>query len=249
MNLQANAIIVNQNMPSRTTEIYIKNKFVRVINTPEKGLSKSRNMLLRNAQGDICQLCDDDIEFRDDHKDIVLQAYNELPEADIICFRFSEKRDIETRTYFKKITKINLINLSKVSSVEITFRRKSILKADLYFDTLLGLGSLFPSGEENAFLADAIRSGLNIYHVPKTICYTKPITDFARIKNKSGFDEDYFRMKGACFYRIYKRLFLPFCIFFLVSKKTSIFKDVSMIKALHWMHLGYIEYKTMIIKK
>ena len=39
---------------------------IRVINSFEIGLSKSRNLAIKNALGDICIIADDDIEYVED---------------------------------------------------------------------------------------------------------------------------------------------------------------------------------------
>ena len=64
-NIQSDVLIVNQCNENREERFDFKNKkgelcIARMIYTAERGLSRSRNMALRNAKGDICLICDDD---------------------------------------------------------------------------------------------------------------------------------------------------------------------------------------------
>ena len=94
------------------------------------------------------------------------RAMKNIPDADIIVFQFTHDKNKETRVQYEKDKRYYLWNISKVASVEITFKRKSIIDKGIKFNNIIGLGTKFPSGEENAFLADALRAGLKIYHIP-----------------------------------------------------------------------------------
>src|SRR5690349_21405495 len=60
---------------------------VRVINSFEFGLSKSRNLALQNAKGKIVLISDDDEVFKEDFETHLVNAYNKFPNAAVICFR------------------------------------------------------------------------------------------------------------------------------------------------------------------
>ena len=49
-----------------------------------------------------------------------------------------------------------------INSVVIAFKRESIIKNNLSFDPLFGLGSIFPTGDEYVFLMECLDKGLNI---------------------------------------------------------------------------------------
>ncbi len=237
MHSSCDVLVVNQNVKDTPLEKTIeKGLEISIKNTDEVGLSNSRNMLLKYATGDICILCDDDIIYRNGYREKILEAYSNYPKADIIVFCFSLDAEKNTRRPFAKPKKINMLSISKVASVEITFKLSSIKKAGLKFDTLLGLGAKFKSGEENAFLADALRAGLKIQYIPWTMCYSLP--DETREKWTSGFDKNYFLSKGACYYRIYKNYYIFFSFAFILFKKMGVFKNVAFFKALGWMLQG-----------
>lgn len=242
MNLSADAVVVNQADRVGDEAFTETGIAIRAITTEERGLSNSRNMLLDYSDGDISILGDDDIYYLDGYEKIIEQAYLEHPEADIIAFSFTQELGKDTRRQFPKEKKLGIFGIGKIASVEITFRTQRIKDKGIRFDSLLGLGAEFGSGEENAFLADALRAGLNIRYVPRTICYLKPDPE-DRVKWRDGFNEDYFVKKGACFYRIYGVMSLPMSLAFILLKKRGLFKNVPVFKAIGWMLNGRRAYK------
>ena len=87
-----------------------------------------------------------------------------------------------------------------VCSVEITFRRESVLKHGIKFDERFGLGSpLLCAGEEDVFMADARRAGLTIRNVPKVIVRTPGSTTSAKFIGNKKLQIT----KGATFRYIY----------------------------------------------
>ena len=241
MNLKKDAIIVNQNVQGKQETIQDNDKNIIFLSTPETGLSNSRNMLLEQVESGIGILGDDDLVYLEGYEKIIEEAHCKYPNADIIVFRFTEDLNRSTRQQFQEERTLGIMQISKVASVEVTFKIEKIKEKGLKFDSLLGLGAEFGSGEENAFLADALRSGLVIQYIPKTICYTEPVSQ-ERAKWKNGFDKEYFVKKGACFYRIYKVLFFPLSVGFIVTKKLGVFRNVPTLRAIKWMCEGKKKY-------
>lgn len=237
--LKTDAVVVNQNCPEGKQAITLSNGArVRVVSTTEKGLSRSRNKLIENATGDICIIGDDDVEYLDGYLDIIEGAYKKHPDADIIVFRFTHEKGKETRERYTDDVAVTMQNVSKFASVEITFKLESIKKAGISFNNNIGLGTAFPSGEENAFLADALRAGLKAYHVPQTICVAEEACKVTEDYDIYKYIED----KGAAFYCIYKNMFALYSLAFILLKKKSIFKDVSIFKAFSLMCKGKKNY-------
>ena len=243
MKLTCDATVVNQCDKEGYTEERIGESLVKMYSSMERGLSLSRNMLLDNMEGDIAILSDDDIVYLDGYEKRLAEAYEAYPDADIIAFSFTEKPDEYTRRQFDKPRWLGRLHISKIASVEISFRIESVRSAGLRFDRLLGLGAPFGSAEENAFLSDAISAGLKILYLPITLCYLTP--DDTRKKWQSGFNEDYFLKKGGCFYRIYGRTYLLYSLGFILSKKRSLFRGVRLFSALKIMRQGKKRYKEL----
>ena len=62
----------------------IKNK--KVITVNEFGLSKSRNLAIKNSTEKYIILSDDDVKYIDNYEKIILDTYKKYPKADCICF-------------------------------------------------------------------------------------------------------------------------------------------------------------------
>lgn len=242
MGCKEDMLVVNQTVTDNFLEELYEGRRHRMLSVTERGLSNSRNRLLENAKGDIVILGDDDLLYLEGYSQKIRKAYEDHPDADIIAFSFTQKQFESTRRQFKTARKLNLFTISKIASVEITFKAKAVLDAKLQFCPVLGLGAKYGACEENAFLADALRAGLTIWYVPETICYLKPDPP-ERVKWQKGFDQEYFVKRGACFYRIYGKLFGPFSLAFLLLKKRTVFRDISVIKAYRWMCKGRKAFK------
>lgn len=241
--LQTDALVVNQNCPDGIQELTLsQGVHVRVLSTPEKGLSRSRNRLLENAEGDICIMGDDDVEYLEGYLDSIRNAYTTYPDADIIVFRFTHEKGKETRLRYSNALRMGMCHISHAASVEITFKRKSVMSAGLRFNPNIGLGTRFPSGEENAFLADALRAGLKIYHIPVTICVAEENSKIGQGRPASVYLTD----MGASHHCIYKMWSPLFSLAFVLLKKRILFPEVPVLKAYSWMLKGKKLYKQTI---
>lgn len=161
---------------------------IRMLDTNTRGLSKSRNLAIRHAVGDVCLLCDDDEQLDSSYEDTILKAYEALPDADIICFRISNQPS-RLKQETQRLTKWTAM---RIASWQITFRRESILKSGIRFDEDMGAGTGNGGGEEVKFLRDCIKAGLKAYYVPKSIG-TVAQTDSTWFR---GFDRDFFYKRG-----------------------------------------------------
>lgn len=160
----------------------------RMLTTDSKGLSVSRNLAIRHAEGEVCLLCDDDEKLDSDYRDTILDAYRKLPDADIICFRIANQPSrLKQKT--QRLTKWTAM---RIASWQITFRRESILKSGIRFDEDMGAGTGNGGGEEVKFLRDCIKAGLKAYYVPKSIG-TVAQTDSTWFR---GFNRDFFYKRG-----------------------------------------------------
>ncbi|WP_337366012.1 glycosyltransferase family A protein [Phascolarctobacterium sp.] len=234
-NIKTNAVIINQcDRNSKHTINLTGCKYASWINSTERGLSKSRNMAIKNSQADICLLADNDEFFDDDCETKILAAYAELPDADIIIFNLSNKSTkLKSHSY-----RLKRLELLRVCSWQITFKRQAIVDNELAFDIKLGAGSGNGAGEENKFLLDCYDQGLKIYHVPLNIAMMKD--------NEStwftGYDEEFFYKRGMS-----TRYILGFwwsCVYgiYYVILKYDLYENkISAFKAFQRLFCGILE--------
>ena len=87
-----NLLIINQTTPDKLLQSDFEN--VEVINSFDKGLSKSRNLALQKASKDLVILTDDDVVFQSSFEDFVLNAFNSNPNHDGFRFQYENENEI-----------------------------------------------------------------------------------------------------------------------------------------------------------
>ncbi len=237
MNIHKDALVINQNWKDNLN-YYDQLNNIKLLTFKENGLSKSRNRLLENCTKNICILADDDLIYENDYENIVLNAYKEYPEADIIVFYVESDNPNNIKPLLKK-GKVDYLHLMKIQSVQISFKSSKIREANIKFDERFGAGSKYYMGEESIFLYECYKKGLKIYSYPKKIA---KITDRESTWFK-GFDSNYFKVKGACFRMINSKIYIFLCLQFLI-RKFQIYKDtISFFYAFKCMLIGAKEIK------
>ena len=160
-----NLLIINQNPDS--VDLISEYKNIRVLNSPKKGLAKSRNLAIKNALGSVCLFADDDVVYEKDLKEKIMSSHRVNPNSDIITFKMKDFNGKDFRDYPKQKS-YNKKSLATANSVVISFKKEAI-QNHVFFDTLFGLGSEFPTGDEYVFLRDALDKGKIISFEPIVI--------------------------------------------------------------------------------
>lgn len=239
--IKSDLLIVNQSDKSGEDTVEAGGYKWRMISTFDRGLSKSRNTALDNASGEICQLCDDDCILESNHKDIVLNAYAELPDADVIVFNVKRINYSMKKTYYKIQSIREAPKFRNYGSPMITFRLASIKKHDIRFNEMFGSGSKFGGGEDSLFLTDIRRAGMKIYEYPATIA----TVDYARSTSMwfHGYTNKYFYNIG-----VYHQYTKPNKMFLnLIWGLYSCFKlrkeRINPFRILYWRFAGALGFK------
>ena len=133
----------------------------------------------------------------------------------------------ESGKHFKKyqnIIKHNYRSIRSVNSVVIAFKRESIIKNNIQFDALFGLGANFETGEEYIFLRNCIQKNLTLLFYPKIILQHKSISS-----GKLAFKDKNIFASAAIFYKFYgylSYLKLVHHIYLLKKKNMITWKQV-----------------------
>ena len=194
-NIQTDTVVVNQCDKNSVEEFDFRNKkgekcHAKFINTTERGLSRSRNMAIKNAWGDLCLIADDDEIFDDNIEDIITMTFLKYPQASLIAF--SLKWIGPNVSYPSEPKIIRLKELLQVSSVQICFKLKDILLNNILFDEKMGSGTGNGGGEENHFMLDCRKSGFKMWYCPENIA----TISHGDSKWFRGYTEKYFRDRG-----------------------------------------------------
>ena len=192
LNIQTDAVVVNQCQTNSYEEFTYKGNTIRWINDSNRGVSKSRNLALANATADICMLCDDDEHFVDGYANVLHQAYYDVPDADLIVFNVNRIGWNEKEKAFSRIKRIP--RHKTYSTVHLSFRRESIISNDIEFNEVFGPGSgMYSCAEDSLFCMSCHSKGLKMYVYPKVIADVQCISSTWF----SGYNERYFYDVGA----------------------------------------------------
>lgn len=234
--VQDDLLIINQCDEDGYQEIQNGEHTWRMISTRERGSHFSRQMALDNARGEICLFCDDDEEFKDGYRDIILRAYEALPKASAIVFNVDRINYKMKKTYYriKKVRRAPRYRAYATSMLSI--KLKDIRDRGIRMNEIFGSGSVWGGGEDSLFEADIHKSGLKLYEHPDVIA----TVDYGNGSNWfTGYSEKYFYNFGAFVQYKYKcnvvlkELRCMFTCYRLRREKT-----LSFFKKMKWMHKG-----------
>lgn len=189
-----NILIINQTI---STQIVVSNyKNIRVINSFEKGLSKSRNLALENCSKKIALIADDDVVYCQNFDNEISKAFNKVSNQAIITFNHQRIGNQKPQNSSINSYEHTLKTIEKVCSIEIAFQVASIQKHQLKFDEHFGLGATFETAEENLFLREALQKKLKMSFNPAVIV-THPLITSGK---KDGSDKLIFA-RAALYYK------------------------------------------------
>lgn len=234
-NINIKVLIINQ---TDNCNILEQNN-VKMLNLNEIGLSKSRNRAIENSTGEICIITDDDVKFKNGIFKEIEKIFTENPNIDIFTFKYDKYDKNLNKKYKKDSFMHNKFSISKVSSIEIAFRRQSVIQNNIKFDENFGLNSRYLSGEENIFLKDSLDKRLNIMYYPLVIAEHPNETSTSTWSDKKIFS------KGALLYRLYGNLSYLLIFVFGLKKYKEYKKSYNIFKFVKLLHKGLKDYKNI----
>lgn len=237
-------LIVNQSQ----NEIFLTSDYsnVRVINSSDRGLSKSRNLALENALGKILVIADDDVVYQKGFLVRIINAYNKFPEAAVINFCAVNSRGILVKKYpLKSKSNLNIFDVFNASSIEITLNKAILNASKVEFDVNFGLGGIFEMGEEAIFLFDLKRKNKQLVFESHVIVKHEGLTT----SSKKDIIERYY-IQGALFTRIFKNNYIFGIIIKLVfDLKQNKLRFNNIKTVLKSANQGHLKFETMQYNK
>ena len=228
-------LIINQTDAEHQLSSSLLN--IRVINTEDRGLSKSRNLAIKNAIKPICIVADDDVVYSKDFAKTVVGAHTKYALAGLISFQAKNFSGKSYKKYNNKEREVTAVRKeTPLSSIEMTFKKKIIEENKIFFNELFGLGSYFPSGEEELFLKELLFKQIKIFHVPKVIVSH---ADESSTSNPSS--NHFIRARAAAKYLQYGNwslLWMLKFLFFLIRKR-----NISVNEFIYKYKIGYTGIK------
>ena len=193
MNIRCDAVFANQADRNGYEERSFDGHRARMITTDQRGVGRNRNLALLYAGADIVLFADDDMRYADDCAEKIVQAFGELPEADVIVFDVEMLRDGKPWSIGHGTGLLPFRKIGRYGTYAFAARRESLEKNNIQFHQQFGGGCRYTSGEDSLFLADCYRKGLKVYSHSYVIGRNREgeSTWFR------GFDEKYFTDKGC----------------------------------------------------
>jgi glycosyltransferase involved in cell wall biosynthesis len=239
MNIQSDAIIVNQCDRNEIEEFEYKGRKINFMSFAERGVGLSRNTALMRATADICLFADEDVIYIDGYKEIVLKAFEENSDADVIIFNMLSTNPERPLHVLPKKIRIRWYNCLRYGAVTIGIKTESIRKAHIYFSLLFGGGTRYSCGEDSLFLMDCIRKKLRIYGYPVVIGHVSQ-------ENSSwfhGYTEKHFVDRGALYACLSKHWAVLLCLQFCVRHRKLFKNEKTWYEAFALMIRGLHEFK------
>ncbi|WP_394121304.1 glycosyltransferase [Planococcus donghaensis] len=235
MNIKSDAIVINQCNTNRIEEFAKDSKYlIKFISLSERGVGLSRNTALMRASADICVIADEDLTYVDNYKDIILGAFEENSNADMIMFNVPSN-NLKRPTYkILKNERVRWYNCLRYGAVKIAIRTDRLKEANVYFSLLFGGGARYSHGEDSLFVANCIRKGLKVYTNTSIIGYVSQESS----SWFNGYDDKFFIDKGALYYSITKKFAWLLSLQFCIRHKKMFSKDRKWITAYKLMLTG-----------
>lgn len=233
MNLDSDAVIINQCDCLAQEETEYKEHRVRFFSFPDRGIGRSRNEAILRAEGDICLFADEDIVYESGYAEAVEQEFAKNPKADMILFNITIEED--RRTYhITERKRVHWYNCGRYGAVSFAIKRASLLASGVTFSLLFGGGAKYSNGEDSLFLKEFMDKGYRVYTAPVTIGKERAgeSTWF------EGYNEKFFYDRGVLYHYLYGGAARLLAWRFLIAHKQVLCRDAALKRAYSWMAEG-----------
>ena len=242
MNLKSDVVLANQCDEYRYDE-YVQNdgSVVKLVSSFDRGVGKNRNKALMYATGDYLLFSDEDLVYVDNYIQLIHDAYNTFPDADIIIFDLKyQGKPLRGRKKCTKAKRLHLWNAMRYGAARIVVKKSAVEKYNLGFSYMYGGGARYSCGEDSLFIREAIGKGAKIYLYPETIAMVKDgeSTWF------KGYNDKYFIDKGVLLANAFPT-FWPIAILYFTFGLRNVSKDYGIYDIYKLIRKGCKEYKNI----
>jgi len=240
MNINSDAVLVNQCDKDFVEEITYNNHRVKVVSQSDRGVGLSRNTALENSDADIVLFSDEDIVYTDGYEEAVLEAFEKHEDASVLTFNI--KVDERRRTYFNEdVHRIKWNNYGRYPAYSIAVRRKDIVDKNIKYSLLFGGGAKYSNGEDSLFLHDCLEKNLVMYS-EIAIIGEETYRESTWFK---GYTDKFFFDRGVLYHFLYGNKASLIGLRFLLKNKNEMLKDISFGKAFSLLRAGIKEGKSL----
>lgn len=238
MNLDSDAVIINQCDSFESRETEYRGHRVQFFSFPDRGVGRSRNEAILRADGDICLFSDEDIVYEPGYAEAIAEEFEKNYDADMILFNVTISEERQTyRISARK--RVHWYNCGRYGAVSFAIRRESLLSSGVTFSLLFGGGARYGSGEDSLFLKEFMSKGYKVYTAPVTIGReeSRESTWF------SGYHKKFFFDRGVLYRYLYGRLDRVMALRYLLVHRAKLCGESGIGEAYGWMREGMKEGK------
>ena len=170
----------------------------RAVTAMEKGVAKSRNIVLNSAETKYLLFADDENTFRGDNIKFAISYLEEHPDCDLVLAQAIDTTGALRKAYPKKVKKLTKFNSAKAATYEMIVRVDSARSKGMAFDEQFGAGADNYLGDEYIFIADLLDKGGAGVFLPCTIA----IHPLESSGSRWGSDAD-LRARAVVFQRVF----------------------------------------------
>lgn len=193
-------IVVGLNPDNRLKSILapFEEKFPIIHLYSKKGLSNARNVGLKQVSGDIVAFPDDDCEYPAVLLEKVHKFFLENEEYQILTCKSIDKmtRRPSNARWRKQPCQITVAKTFRIAISCTIFYEITDMNKNCYFNPLLGVGSIYGSGEETDFLIRLLKHGNRAFYQPSIEVY-HPDNSFDPGKYKESIKRNYYYGLGV----------------------------------------------------
>ena len=234
-----NAIIRSQCGASSTRETTIDGFKVVTIEAEDIGVSRNRNMLMREATAKFIIFLDDDFTLSPNFSHN-FETISSTYESDV--FFVNRVEDSKNRKpWFKKARRIKHLNNKILShgANNFIFKRNKLIQSGITFNERIGPGNYIYGGEDTIFLNNIKKNRRFIFYSAGQLISMENKND--KSTWFTGYDERYFFVKGFIYTYLHPHLWsiylIRFCIKLFNTGKNKI--DISFIDSIKQGLLGH----------
>ena len=164
-------IVADQNEDERVSELLDGRQLELVHLRSAPGLSRARNVGLREIAADLVAFPDDDCTYPPGLLERVAERFRAEPQLDGLTGRAEDERGRSSASWKADAALLTRDNLWNRANAATTFLRRELVERVGEFDESLGLGSgrRSSSGEETDYLVRAVSAGARIAYDPSLV--------------------------------------------------------------------------------
>lgn len=234
MQLQSDAVIINQCDRLGFEEMQYHGGTVRFYSFPDRGVGKSRNEAILRADGDICLFSDEDIVYEPGYAQAISSEFEKNNDADMILFNITVKKERQTYRITER-KRVRWYNCGRYGAVSFAVKRDSLIASGVTFSQLFGGGAKYSNGEDSLFLKEFMDKGYKVYTAPVTIGQEVRKDESSWF---AGYNEKFFFDRGVLYHYLYGRFASPMALRFLLVHRNKLCEELPLKKAYCLMKNG-----------